>query len=159
MVYWNRPYSCLASPDSHATLSRHNERALQPLTESGEYGLCHTDPIGGAFISKPEQQNALMSTAASENKLAKVLVVGHHDAPLKGGPVKDCGIIGLRHNLGNGDHVVTSAPKELGNPGTGRFVHDESHGGVAYSGGLRAKISSSARTSAAKASAARMSSR
>jgi hypothetical protein len=92
-----------------------------------EDGPDHAHAVGGAFVLEPQQQYAAVRLAGAVDELAKVLIVGDEDPCVPGGLGKDIGITGLRHNLGDGQYIMTGVTQVLGDGGASRLVDEEAH--------------------------------
>jgi len=70
----------------------------------------------------------MVPVTAAKHKLAEILVVRDKDSCFAFGPGQDSLIVRLRHDFGDGEHVVAGRAQAFDDGRTGGFIHDELHG-------------------------------
>jgi hypothetical protein len=122
---WQLP----SGPDAHHGFCCDDEltsRAIRILLQNGFH---QTHSITWIVVARPKQYHTMVCLTPAKDEFAEIFVIRNQDSSLTGGPGHNILIVGLRHHLSNGYHVMAVAAQVFDHRGTGRLIDDEVHDG------------------------------
>lgn len=116
-------------PDAHPGFCCDDELTSQSISILVQDSFHDTHPIAWIFVAKPKQHHTMMCLTPTKDEFAEVLVIRNQDSSLADSAGHNILIVGLRHHLSNGQHVMAESAQVFNDRGTGRLIDDEVHDG------------------------------
>jgi len=118
----------MSGADANAALGHYQKVISYLIGVLLKNGCSHAHTVGRAFIMQPEEYDTPVRLAAAKNVFAKILVIGQQDSAFTCGSRQDVLVVGLRHCLRNGQHIVAGAAQVFNYRRAGGLVNNEPHG-------------------------------